>query len=162
MDAFTSGIGLPSGWLHNALRGGDRSYVYYIHLTNFTGLEPGSVYIVTQTEVRYLKEVYDLVMAEVDRLRKGEFTAEELERGRAMALVAQSYYAQTVNDVAQGIALSELYGTGHDGDVRFEALLKTITREDVMRVVKRYFGNMVVAVAGPEAARGVLEEMKGE
>ena len=25
VDAFTSGIGLPSGWLHNALRGGDRS-----------------------------------------------------------------------------------------------------------------------------------------
>jgi len=161
VDAFTSGIGLPSGWLHNALRGGDRSYVYYIHLTNFTGLEPGSVYIVTQTEVRYLKTVYDLVMAEIERLRKGEFTSEELERGRAMALVAQPYYAQTVNNVAQGIALSELYGTGYDGDARFEALVKQVTREDVTRVVKRYFGNMVVAVAGPEGAAAVLREMEG-
>ena len=160
VDAFTSGIGLPSGWLHTALRGGDRSYVYYIHLTNFTGLEPGSVYIVTQTEIRYLKEVYDLVMAEVDRLRAGKFTEEELSRGRAMALVAQPYYAQTVNNAAQGIALSELYGVGWDGDVKFEALVKKVTRDDVMRVVKRYFGNMVVAVAGPAAAREAFESLK--
>jgi len=162
VDAFTSGIGLPSGWLHNALRGGDRSYVYYIHLTNFTGLEPGSVYIVTQTEVRYLAEVYGLVMAEIERLRKGGFTEEELARGRAMALVALPYYAQTVNDVAQGIALSELYGAGYDGDAKFEALLSKVTREDVMRVVKRHFGNMVVAVAGPKEARAAFEELKLE
>ncbi|MEN8148348.1 MAG: pitrilysin family protein, partial [Planctomycetota bacterium] len=160
VDAFTSGIGMPSGWLHTALRGGDRSYVYYVHLTNFTGLEPGCLYITTQTETRYLKEVYDLLMAEIDRLRRGEFTEEELELGRAMALVAQPYSSQTVNAVATGLALSELYGVGYDGDEKFEALVKKVTREDVMRVVKKHFGHMVVAVAGPAGAREAFESLK--
>jgi zinc protease len=160
VDAFTSGIGLPSGWLQDALRGGDRSYVYYVHLSNFVGLEEGCVYIVTQTELKYLEEVYGIILKEIRRLREGAFTDEELERGRAMALVAEPYYAQTVNDVAQGIALSELYGVGYDGAEKFQALLKKVTREDVMRVVGRTFGHMVVALAGPKEAAPLLQKLE--
>jgi len=159
VDAFTSGIGLPSGWLHNALRGGERSYVYFVHLSLFPGLEGGVTYITTQTTPEFMAPVYRLLMEQIDRLKNGGFTDDELETGRVMALVSGPYYRQTVGNIAQSMALSELYGMGHDWDERFDEALKKVTREDVMRVVNRYFGEKLVTVTGPEAVKKEFEAL---
>lgn len=160
MDAFTSGIGLPSGWFHNALRGGDRSLVYFVHLSVFTGIDPGCVFVYTQTEPGLLKEVYDRLQAELTRLRAGKFTDEELETGKAMALVADPFYSQTVSDVATELALSELYGVGADGPAKLRAAVKAVTREDVMRVVDKYMGHALVTVTGNADVRPIYESLQ--
>ncbi len=161
IDAFTSGIGLPSGWYHNALRGGQRALVYFVHFSLFPGLDAGSSHIMTQCTPEDLKTVYGILMGEVGRLKRGEFTDQELETGRVMALVSGPYNRQTVNNIAQGMCLSELYGVGYDFDERFDAALKTVTREDIMRVLNRYFGKMQVAVTGPKETAKILGEIAG-
>ncbi len=160
VDAFTSGIDLPSGWLHEALRGGGRSLVYFIHLSFFAGMEGGLVSVTTQTETGLLGEVHGLLMKEIDRLRRGEYSDEDLAVGRAMALVAGPYGRQTVNDVARDGALGELYGLGHEFEAKFEETVAAVTREDVKRVVDRYFGKVLVMVTGPESARAAFEALK--
>ncbi len=162
IDAFTSGIGMPSGWYHNALRGGQRALVYFVHFMQFPGLDAGSSYILTQCTPEDLKTVYGLLMAEIGRLKKGEFTDEEMETGRVMALVAGPYGRQTVNNVAQGMALAELYGVGYDFEERFDAALKDVTREDIMRVVNHYFGKMQVGVTGTKDVAKIVMEIAGE
>ncbi len=162
VDAFTSGIGLPSGWFHNALRGGERAYVYFVHFSVFPGLSAGFCYVYTQTEPRLMNDVFRILRAQIERLRKGEFTDRELETGRAMALVSAPYYAQTVNDMAQEIALPELYGLGFETPVRFREALLRVTRRDVMRVVDRYLTHMLVTVTGPEEAQRILREWEAK
>jgi zinc protease len=159
LDAFTSGIGLPSGWFHSALRGGEQSYVYFVHYSLFTFLNSGCAFVYTQTEPKLLKEVHRILLEQIERLRKGEFTDEEIETGRVMALVAGPYHAQTVSDVAQEVALAELYGAGYDMPDRFQEALKKVTREDLMRVIDRYMKHMLVVVTGPEEVRKIFEEM---
>jgi zinc protease len=41
IDAVLSGIGYPSGWLQEALRGGDRSLVYVVHAFPNSGIDGG-------------------------------------------------------------------------------------------------------------------------
>jgi zinc protease len=159
LDAFTSGIGLPSGWFHHALRGGERSYVYFVHYSLFAFLNSGCAFVYTQTEPKLLKEVYGILHGQIERIRKGEFTDEELETGRVMALVSGPYHAQTVSNVAQEVALAELYGAGYDLPDRFQEALKKVTRADVMRVIDRYMKHMLVVVTGPEDVRKIFEEM---
>ncbi len=160
IDAFTSGIGMPSGWYHNALRGGQRALVYFVHFSQFPGLDAGSTHILTQCTPADLKTVYGLLMKEIGRLRGGEFTDEEMETGRVMALVAGPYGRQTVNNVAQGMSLAELYGVGYDFEERFDEALKQVTREDIMRVLNRYFGKMQVAVTGPAGVGKIVNELE--
>ncbi|MHC4579533.1 MAG: M16 family metallopeptidase, partial [Planctomycetota bacterium] len=161
LDAFTSGIGLPSGWFHNALRGGEQSYVYFVHYQLFMLLNSGCAFVYTQTEPRLLKEVYGILLAQLKKLKRGEFTDEEIEAGRAMALVAGPYNAQTMSDVAQEVALAELYGAGHDLPDRLQEAVKQVTREDLMRVIDRYMQHMLVVVTGPEEVRKIFDEMSG-
>ena len=107
-----------------------------------------------------LKTVYGLLMKEIGRLRGGEFTDEEMETGRVMALVAGPYGRQTVNNVAQGMSLAELYGVGYDFEERFDEALKQVTREDIMRVLNRYLGKMQVAVTGPAGVGEIVKELE--
>jgi predicted Zn-dependent peptidase len=157
VDAFTSGIDLPSGWFHNALRGGEESLVYFVHLSLFSGMDPGMVYVYTQTVPELLPRVHSLLLEQIERLRAGAFTDEELEIGRSMALVAEPYRAQAVNDLATQLALGVLYGGGADEPEKFQEALKRVTREDVLRVVERYFGHMLVSGTGPEEVRGIFD-----
>jgi zinc protease len=159
LDAFTSGLRLPSGWFHSALRGGDRSLVYFIHLAVFGGLDPGAVYVYTQTEPKLLKTVHDLMLEQVEKLRRGEFTDEELEIGRAMALLTTAYYGQKIGDVAADVALSQLYGGTYDRLEKYQEAIRAVTREDVKRVVDRYLKHMLVLVSGSPEVKKVVDEV---
>jgi predicted Zn-dependent peptidase len=163
MDAFSSGLNLPSGWFHNALRGGGRSLVYFVHLGMFPGVDAGGMYVYAQAEPKLLEEVYRLTLEQVERLRAGEYTDEELELGRAMSLVSLATEAQSVNDIAQDVALSELYGVGHDFKERMQEAVRKVTRDDVKRVVDRYMKHMLVTVTGPASVgslMAIIENMK--
>jgi len=159
LDAFTSGLGLPSGWFHNALRGGEQSYVYFVHYSQFAFLNSGCAFVYTQTEPELLKDVYRILLEQIERIRRGEFTDEDIETGRVMALVSAPYESQTVSNMAQEVALSELYGAGYDLPDRFQEALKEVTRADLMRVIDRYMKHKLVVVTGPEEVRAIFEEM---
>ncbi|HVY61608.1 MAG TPA: insulinase family protein, partial [Planctomycetota bacterium] len=88
VDAITSGIGLPSGWLHNALRGGDRSLVYFVHALPWYGLGAGSYAILTRCNPDDEPRVLELVRSCQRRAVEGEVTDDDLERGKSIALTA--------------------------------------------------------------------------
>ena len=61
LDAIVSGINYPSGWLHDALRGGDKSLVYVVHAYPAFGVDGAyfgvmaqtTMTITTKSETRY-------------------------------------------------------------------------------------------------------------
>jgi len=61
IDAILSGIGYPSGWLHEALRGGDQSLVYYVHAYPSYGIDGGYFGVITQTTTANYQRVLDII-----------------------------------------------------------------------------------------------------
>jgi len=72
LDAVISGIRYPSGWLHEALRGGDRSLVYVVHAYPSFGIDGGYFGIMAQTTPDNYESVLKIVLDKMDLIQKGE------------------------------------------------------------------------------------------
>ena len=149
LDTIISGYRLPTGWLHESLRGGDRSYVYEVHAVNFAGILPGYFEIYAACEPAKVGEVYRIITEQLDRARAGEFTAEELERAKTMIVTTELMANQTNSDRAMQAALDELYGLGYDHHEGFADSVRAVTLDDVKRMAGKYLTTPVVAVVTP-------------
>ena len=149
LDTIISGYRLPTGWLHEALRGGDRSYVYEVHAVNFPGLLPGYFQIYAGCQPDQVSEVYRIITEQLDRARAGEFTAEELARAKTMILTTELMANQTNGDRAMRATLDELYGLGYDHGDKLDERIKAVTLDDVKRMATKYLTIPVVTVVTP-------------
>ena len=57
----------------------------------------------------------------------------------------------TISGQAQHAALDELYGLGYDYDKTFDARINAVTRDDVVRVARKYLNNHVLVTTSPDA-----------
>lgn len=153
LDTIISGYRYPTGWLHEALRGGDRNYVYEVHALNFPGLSPGHFWIYAGCQPEMVGEVYDIIMEQLGRARKGEATEEELERAKTIIATTELMALQTNRDRAMQTAIDELYGLGYDYREHFREALRGVTLADVKYVAEKYLTAPVIAVVtnAPEA-----------
>jgi len=148
LDAITSGIHLPGGWLHTALRGA--GLVYVIHAYNFMGLDPGYFGGYAMCRPDKADEVVATIRRHLDRAKTAEIPDEELERARRMCITSRVLSRQTNADLATDAALAELYGLGLDFETRYPERINAITQADVRRVAKKYLTRWVVLVARPK------------
>ncbi len=99
-----------------------------------------------------------------DMLLRSTFPAPALERLRAQWLVALDSAKAQPGEIASRVFPKVLYGTGHPfGQLVTEAMLKAITRDDVMAFHKNYFqpGRAAIVVVGdvtPASARAIVEK----
>src|SRR5262249_5177794 len=112
LDGIVSGIELPSGWLHNELRG--QQLLYVVHAFSWLGLEYGYVGIYAATQPDKVDTVVDLILQLMEKARAGQISDEELERTKQMALVTARLRRQANDQLAGDMALNELYGLGYD------------------------------------------------
>ncbi len=82
LDTIISGYRYPTGWLHEALRGGNRNLVYEVHAINQPGLLPGAFQIYAACQPDKVDEVYRIITEQLDKARAGQFTPEELDAPR--------------------------------------------------------------------------------
>ncbi len=148
LDAIISGIGYPSGWLHETLRG--RGLVYSVHAYSWRGLEPGFFAIVAMTNPEQVPEVLRLIDEQIVRMKHGEFTTDELTRAKRMCITMDQLSRQTVGDQAQQAALDELYGFGFDYRAQYPTRIEAVRAKDVRRVAQKYFTARVIFVASPQ------------
>jgi zinc protease len=149
IDAILSGIGYPSGWLHEALRGGDRSLVYYVHAYPSYGIDGGYFGVITQTTTANYQEVLGIISEKVRKMREKEVTDEELELAKEMIITMHDLNLETNASQAFSAAVSEAVGLGYDWDQRYRDLIRQVTREDVHRVAQRVFEHRLIATTTP-------------
>ncbi len=149
IDAILSGIGYPSGWLHEALRGGDQSLVYYVHAYPHYGIDGAYFGIITQTTMANYQEVLDIISEMVRRIREELVTDEELELAKKMVVTMHDLGLETNAAQAFSAAVSEALGLGYDWDQRYRGLIQGVTKEDVQRVAKRVFKHHLIATTIP-------------
>jgi zinc protease len=145
LDGVMSGIGWPGGWLHESLRG--QGLVYVVHAYNFLGLrQPGYFGAYALTRPDKVDEVISLFDKHIERAKAGLVPEDEFERAKKMAVTVELLGRQTNRSLAMNAALDELYGRGYDFSDSFPERVQAVTREDVLRVARRYLTHRVLAV----------------
>ncbi len=150
LDAILSGYSYPGGWLHNALRG--EGLVYYVHAFQIAGPAPGFFTALAQTQPDKIQTVVQRIQQAVDRAKAGEISDDEFRTAQQMVISLHAQENTTISEQAQQAALDELYGLGHDYDESFEARIRSVTLDDVVRVAKKYLDDYVLVTSSPEPA----------
>jgi zinc protease len=149
IDAILSGIGYPSGWLHEALRGGDRSLVYYVHAYPHYGIDGGYFGIITQTTMANYQEVLSIISEKVKKIQGEPVTDEELELAKQMVITMHDLGLETNASQAFSAAVSEVVGLGYDWDKRYRDLIRGVSADDIQRVARRIFQHCLIATTIP-------------
>ena len=149
LDAITSGYTYPGGWLHKELRG--EGLVYYVHAMQMTGPAPGFFAVMSQTQPDTIGEVVERIHKNFARAKAGEISEEEFRTAQEQVIALHAQENTSIGAQAQQAALDELYGFGHDYDKTFDARILAVTREDVVRVARKYLNNYIQITASPAA-----------
>ena len=148
LDGVMSGIQWPGGWLHGELRG--KGLVYVVHAYNFLGFRtPGYFGIYALTRPGKVDEVVRTIDRNIERAKSGLVPKDEFERSKKMAVTVRLLGRQTNGSLAATAALDELYGLGYDFSDRFAERVGGVTREDVLRVARKYFTRRALVVVRP-------------
>jgi len=148
IDVVTSGGNLPSGWLHEHLRGRRKGLVYYVHATNWAGMGAGAFYVTALTTPDNRDEVVGTIMAQMQRLLDEDVSEEEVRIAKQVIITEQSVNTQSVEAQASQAALMELYGLGYDFAKKFARHIDTVTVKDIRRVARKYFKHHLLLTLG--------------
>lgn len=157
IDAITSGIGFPGGWLHNTLRGNE--LVYFVHAWNDTKLDPGYYAIQAATTEENLDKVLEIIKEKQELIKNKLVSDEELERAKKTCIVMEALYLKQKNSSCASLAAQyELYGLGYNYRDDFIEKINQVTKEDVREVANKYFNNYVLTITRPKPVEKKQEE----
>ncbi len=149
LDTIISGYYMPSGWMHEELRG--QGLVYVVHAYEFSGLVPGYFAAYAACEPKKVNEVIEILERNFAKAAAGEFTTEELERAKGVIIAVDLINRQTNSDRAAAAALDELYGLGYEHSQTLSQRINRVTLDDVKRVGKKYLSpHHLICVTTPK------------
>ena len=149
LDTIISGYHLPSGWLHNELRG--KQLVYVVHAYNFAGLSPGAFLAYAACRPEKAPEVVGIMQGAFRRAANYKPTQAEIDLAVNSILTAELLGSQSMGDLAMDAAINEIYGLGHDFRHELEERYRAVTPDDVQRVARKYLtGGYVTVVTTPK------------
>jgi len=149
IDAIISGIRYPSGWLHDALRGGDKSLVYVVHAYPDFGVDGGYFGIIAQTTVNNHETVLKAILYEMTRIQEKEVVPETLERAKTMCITAHKLGLEKIASQASSASVNEIIGLGYDYDRLYPSLIKSVSAGDVLRVARKLFSHHLIISTKP-------------
>ncbi len=152
LDAASSGIRLPRGRLHEALRGGERGLVYEVHAYNFVGFERGYFGAYAGCRPDQVKHVGDIMLQELQRLRTTPITPDELHAAQRTCITADVLDRQTSGSQAMESALNELYGLGYDYAHRYQEQILSVTADEVQALANDLFRHHLLILMRPGEA----------
>jgi zinc protease len=150
IDAVLSGIGYPSGWLQEALRGGDRSLVYVVHAFPSSGIDGGHFGIITQTTMANYEKVVAIILEKLEKIKQKPLDPEELAAAKDMIITMHEMSLETNGAQARSAAVNEVLGLGYDWDVRYPKLVEQVSADDVFTLARRLFQHHLLVSAIPE------------
>jgi len=154
LDTIISGYNLPSGWLHEQLRG--KQLVYVVHAYNWTGEAPGAFLTYAACQPEQARQVVDIIHGVYRKAAEYTPTRKEIDEAVNIILTAELLGNQTMSSLAMQSALDELYGLGHDAQSRLEQAYRAVTPQDVRRVAGKYLAAPLVTTVvtpAPDAVK---------
>jgi zinc protease len=150
LDAIVSGIQYPSGWLHDALRGEDKSLVYMVHAYPAFGIDGGYFGIMAQTTLDNYEEVLKIILDNIALIQNMEVDSKTLERAKTMCITTHEISLETIASQASSAAVNEILGLGYDYDAKYPGLIQRASAADVLRVAKKLLSHHLIVTTKPK------------
>lgn len=104
------------------------------------------IYFVPKIIGQSLGKAEELVLAKLEKLKKGEFDDEMLKAVKTGLL--STYEAQWEDNYQRASAITDCFTSGQSWSyaIDYKTKVKAVTRDDVIRVAKKYFGDNYLLV----------------
>ena len=102
------------------------------------GKHPGSFQIVLQTKNASAREAISLALQQMERIQKELVSEKELEAARNYLVGSFPLRLDTQTKLASFLIQVEYYGLGLDYPQKYTSFIRSVTREDILRVAKTY------------------------
>jgi zinc protease len=120
------GLGYQVGSLYPALRGES-------HLAAYVGLDS------TRATPEALEAVQAAITEQVNVLRSGDFTDQDLERAKRFLVGKHALKHERTRDRAFYLGWHEAIGLGYQYDFQYADKIKAVTKGDVVHTCSRFF-----------------------
>jgi len=102
------------------------------------GKFPGSFQIVLQTKNPSARDAISLSLQQMERIRKELVSEKEMEGAKKYLIGSFPMRLDTQGKLVNFLTQVEYYGLGLDYPEKYTSLIQSITREEVLRVAKKY------------------------
>jgi zinc protease len=150
LDTVMGGYEMPSGWLHEELRG--KGLVYEVHTIEMAGLLPGYYGAYAICQPAKVPEVVGIIEAAMKRATTEKFPETDLGPARATILTAKESGRETLEERALEAALNQALGLGYNFPQEDAQRLRQAKPEDVARVARDFLKTPVICVLTSDAA----------
>lgn len=116
----------------------DMGLAYDVYSTFDTDRDRGVFEVGIQTKNKSAKTVIDVIIEEIERIRKEPVTDEELRDAKAYLTGSFPRRLDTMGKIANFLTLTEFYQLGIDYDKLYPGYINQVTKEDVQRVAVEY------------------------
>jgi len=120
-------------------------------VSSVPGLDRGYFLFYIATSKEHLRLGRQLIVDEIKKLQKNQVTDEELMLAKADLIGSHFRRLQSNRGLAFETSLDELYGKGYNNFKTFDSKIQAVTKEDISRIVKKYFKlkQLTVVTLGP-------------
>jgi zinc protease len=115
-----------------------RGLAYFVASFFDPGKYPGSFQIVLQTKNSSAREAISLALQQMERIQKEPVSEKELEGAKKYLVGSFSMRFDTQAKLVSFLSQVEYYGLGADYPNQYPSLINSVTREEVLRVAKKY------------------------
>lgn len=115
--------------------------------------DSATFFVETSADVRDVGKVLALILAQLERVARGEIRAEELEAARRVYLAERANALGENSRLAESLAEAHLAGRPRDFHASLPAQVRAVTVERIQAVARQYFTGVTPAIAA--RGRGV-------
>ncbi|MEK6743759.1 MAG: pitrilysin family protein [Nitrospirota bacterium] len=148
MNYILGGGGFSSRLMDNIRD--NRGLAYDVHSSFSAQKDPGPFRAWMQTKSESANESIDEIFKELKRIRTEPVSEKELADAKAYLTGSFPLRMDTYAKIAGMLTAIEIYNLGMDYPQKYPALINAVTREDILRVAKKYIDpdRMVIVVLG--------------
>jgi zinc protease len=127
-----------------------RGLAYSVYTLFSAHKYPGAFQLVLQTQNASAQEAIKLALEEMERMKREMVSEQELETAQKYLIGSFPLRLNTQSRLAAFLSQVEYYGLGMDYPERYPALIRAVTREDILRVARQYLhpDNYILAIVG--------------
>ena len=154
MNYILGGGGFTSRLMDNIRD--NRGLAYDVHSMFSAQKEPGAFSVRIQTKNESANEVISETLKEIGRIRSEPVSEKELADAKAYLTGSFALRMDTSAKIAGILTSIEIYNLGLDYPQKYPAIIQAVTREDLLRVAKKYLDPdrmVIVVVANQEKAK---------
>jgi zinc protease len=152
MNYILGGGGFSSRLMDNIRD--NRGLAYDVHSSFSAQKEPGSFRVWVQTKSESANQAIEEIFKELKRIRTEPVTVKELADAKAYLTGSFPLRMDTSAKIGGMMTSVEIYNLGLDYPQKYPNLINAVTREDILRVAKKYLDpdKIIIVVLGDQAA----------